>query len=153
MAVAETHDDFGATLRAAREAAGRTLRELADATKLGVRTLEALERNQIDRLPPGIFRRSVVREYAREVGLDPEVTLRDFLSRHPDSLPAPGTIHSPVTTPPSPGARPWSMVATGVAVIVILVLVAAAYLLWPRPAAVGRGHRPAASTLAQRGGR
>ena len=87
----EATEDFGLVLRAKREAAGRTLRDVADVTKLGVRTLDALERNQIDRLPPGIFRRSVVRAYAREIGLDPEATLLAFLERHPDNLPPPGS--------------------------------------------------------------
>lgn len=93
---ADTDGDFGATLRRAREASGRTLRDLADTTKLGVRTLEALERNQIDRLPTGIFRRSVVRAYAREVGLDAEQTLKTFLAHHPDDLPAPGVTTGPI---------------------------------------------------------
>jgi cytoskeletal protein RodZ len=123
-------------LRTTREAAGRTLREVADITKLGVRTLDALERNQIDRLPPGIFRRAVVRAYAREVGLDPEETLRVFLQRHPDSLPPPGPTQGPMADLP-PRPRGWtSVVVTGVAVGVILALVVAAYLLWPRSGAV-----------------
>lgn len=132
--VLETSDDFGLALRTAREAAGRTLRELADVTKLGVRTLEALERNQIDRLPPGIFRRAVVRAYAKEVGLDAEQTLRAFLARYPDALPPPGAPQGPVADVP---ARPrgWPSVAlTGAAVALIVALVVAAYLLWPRPA-------------------
>ncbi len=92
----DSTDDFGAALRHHREAARRSLRELADATKLGVRTLEALERNHVEKLPPGIFRRAVVRAYAREVGLDPEDTLRVFLARHPDDLPPPGGAVGPV---------------------------------------------------------
>jgi cytoskeletal protein RodZ len=134
--VFETSDDFGQSLRTARESAGRTLRDLADTTKLGVRTLEALERNQIDRLPPGIFRRSVVRAYAREIGLDPEEAVKAFLARHPDNLPAPGVTQGPIAD--VPGARGWtSVVLTGVAVGVVVALVVAAYLLWPRPATRG----------------
>lgn len=133
--VFETSDDFGQTLRAARESAGRTLRDLADTTKLGVRTLEALERNQVDRLPPGIFRRAVVRAYAREIGLDPEMTVKAFLERHPDDLPAPGATQGPIADLPV-RPRGWtSVVLTGVAVGVVVALVVAAYLLWPRPAA------------------
>ena len=41
--------------------------------------LEALERNDVSKLPGGIFTRSIVRSYAEEVGLDPEDTIRDFL--------------------------------------------------------------------------
>jgi cytoskeletal protein RodZ len=121
----ETAEDLGLALRTTREAAGRTLRDVADVTKLGVRTLDALERNQIDRLPPGIFRRAVVRAYAKEVGLDPEETLRVFLLRHPDSLPPPGPPQGPVADLPV-RPRGWSsVVITGVAVGVIVTGVAA----------------------------
>lgn len=41
-------------------------------------------------LPPGIYRRSLVRAVAREVGLEPEETLRAFLEEYPDDLPPPG---------------------------------------------------------------
>lgn len=134
--VLDTSDDFGLALRTTREAAGRTLREVADVTKLGVRTLDALERNQVDRLPPGIFRRAVVRAYAKEVGLDPEDTLRVFLARHPDELPPPGPPQGPVSDVPV-RPRGWtSVVVTGLAVGLIVALVVAAYLLWPRPARV-----------------
>jgi cytoskeletal protein RodZ len=151
--VLETAEDFGLALRATREAAGRTLRDVAEVTKLGVRTLEALERNQIDRLPPGIFRRAVVRAYAKEVGLDPEETLRVFLLRHPDSLPPPGPTQGPVADVPV-RPRGWtSVVVTGVAVGVIVALVVAAYLLWPRPTPVGatsRGEQTVATAHQER---
>jgi len=142
LLVLETCEDLGLALRAAREAAGRSLRDVADVTKLGMRTLEALERNQIDRLPPGIFRRAVVRAYATEVGLDPEATLRVFLARHPDALPPPGPPQGPVADLPV-RPRGWpSVIVTGLAVGVIVALVVVAYLLWPRPTPVGRTAAP-----------
>ncbi len=124
----EPTDDLGLVLRAKREAAGRTLREVADVTKLGVRTLEALERNQVDRLPPGIFRRSVVRAYAREIGLDPEATLLAFLERNPDDLPPPGRHTGPVADTTMRVSRtsdisPWLLVGLIAAVIVLLAIV------------------------------
>ena len=138
-------------LRAKREAAGRTLRDVADVTKLGVRTLDALERNQVERLPPGIFRRSVVRAYAREIGLDPEATLLAFLERHPDNLPPPGRQRGPLPDAPVRMSRmsnvsPWVLVGLVAAVIVLLAIV---YLQWagsgppgaPRP---GAGQAPLA---------
>ena len=80
---------FGKKLREARERRGITLREIADTTKISVSALEALERNDISRLPGGIFSRAFVRSYALEVGLDPEETIREFLAQCPhDSVTA-----------------------------------------------------------------
>lgn len=144
----ETADDFGQALRTTRESVGRSLREMADATKLGVPTLEALERNQIERLPRGIFRRAVVRAYAREVGLDPENALRVFLARHPDDLPPPGVTRGAVADVP---ARPrgWtSVLVTGMIIGLVVALVVTAYLFWPRPVVSGDASRPAAHRIA-----
>jgi transcriptional regulator with XRE-family HTH domain len=83
----ELTDDFGSTLRSARERAGVSLHQIADVTKLSVRNLRALESNRIDQLPGGIYRRAIVRAFASQVGLDPEKTLRQFLVRYPDDVP------------------------------------------------------------------
>ena len=92
-----TREDFGTALRQARERSGRSLRQMADSTKLSVRAFEALERNRIDQLPGGIYRRAIVRAYATEVGLDSERTLRAFLAIHPDEVPS--AVH---VTDPAP---------------------------------------------------
>lgn len=83
--------DIGARLRTARQGRGISLRQIADATKLSVTTLEALERGNVSRLPGGIYRRAIVRAFAQEVGLPPEETLEAFLAQHPDDLPPPGS--------------------------------------------------------------
>jgi cytoskeletal protein RodZ len=59
------------------------VRQIANATKISVGLLEALERNDISRLPGGIFSRAFVRSYAIEVGLDPERTIQEFITRFP----------------------------------------------------------------------
>jgi transcriptional regulator with XRE-family HTH domain len=76
--------DFGERLRRTRESRGMSLRQVANVTRITVRALEAVERNDLSRLPGGIFTRSFVRAYAAEVGLDPEVTLREFLAQCPE---------------------------------------------------------------------
>jgi cytoskeleton protein RodZ len=73
--------DFGGKLRAAREARGVGVRQIAATTRISVAALEALERNDISKLPGGIFSRSFVRSYAAEVGLDPDETVREFIDR------------------------------------------------------------------------
>jgi cytoskeletal protein RodZ len=71
--------DFSDKLRRAREDKGVSLRDIAAATKISVGALEALERGAFARLPGGIFSRAFVRAYALEVGLDPELTVQEFL--------------------------------------------------------------------------
>jgi cytoskeletal protein RodZ len=86
---AERRSDFGSTLRAARERRGVSLRQIAARTKISVSVLEALERNDLSRLPGGIFSRAFVRSYALEIGLDPEKVIEDFIAQFPgDSVTA-----------------------------------------------------------------
>src|SRR5262249_31159443 len=79
-----TPANFGARLREARERRGISLRQIANPTKISVSALEALERNDISRLPGGIFSRAFVRSYAIEVGLDPESTIQEFIAAFPN---------------------------------------------------------------------
>lgn len=74
---------FGARLKQLRESRHVSLRDIADTTKIPVITLEALERDEISRLPGGIFSRSIVRAYAESIGADPERTVDEFMSRFP----------------------------------------------------------------------
>jgi len=85
--------DLGSRLRAARERRGVSLRQIAGATKISVSALEALERNDLSRLPGGIFSRAFVRSYASEVGLDPDEAIQDFLAQFPHDVTA--THHQP----------------------------------------------------------
>ena len=89
MAAQHTRSDVGGMLREARERRGLSLRQISNATKIAMMTLEALERNDIARLPGGIFSRAFVRAYATEVGLDPEVVIDEFMGQYPqDSVTA-----------------------------------------------------------------
>ena len=74
-------DDFGGKLRQARERRGISLRQIASSTKIAAAALDALEKNDISKLPGGIFSRAFVRSYAVEVGLDPDDTVKEFLQR------------------------------------------------------------------------
>src|SRR5712691_7081072 len=63
---------FGEELRREREIRGISLKEIADATKISKRFLEAIERNDHRTLPAPVFTRGFVREYARYLGLSCE---------------------------------------------------------------------------------
>lgn len=66
---------FGATLRAAREEADRGLEDVAAATRIPQRFLEALEEEQWASLPSGVIGRGFARLAAKELGLPVEDVL------------------------------------------------------------------------------
>ncbi len=47
-------------------------------TKIGIRLLEAIEAEQFEKLPGGVFRRSFVLQYAKALGLDQEEIAADL---------------------------------------------------------------------------
>jgi cytoskeleton protein RodZ len=73
--------DVGETLRTAREQQGLSLDVISQRTKIGTEKLRAIEENDIQRLPSGIFLRGFVRAYAREVGLDVEDTVNRYIAQ------------------------------------------------------------------------
>jgi len=70
---------FGEELRRERELRRISLREVAEATKINLRYLEALENNDFQHLPGGVYNRGFVRQYAKFIGVDPEDTVTAYL--------------------------------------------------------------------------
>jgi transcriptional regulator with XRE-family HTH domain len=77
-------ESFGARLRRRREQQEIALITIAQQTKIKTSLLDALERDDVSQWPSGIFRRAFVRSYARAIGLDADVVVREFLEAHPD---------------------------------------------------------------------
>ena len=65
---------FGHKLKTERESRGVSLDEIAAATKIGKRYLEALEDDDFDSLPGDVFTRGYVRAYAEHIRIDPDGT-------------------------------------------------------------------------------
>ena len=76
----------GARLKATRESKGITLRQIANTTRIAVSALDAIERDDIKKLPGGIFARSFVRAYASELRLDVEQTVTEFFAQFPEPV-------------------------------------------------------------------
>jgi cytoskeleton protein RodZ len=68
---------YGEYLRRERAMRGVSLEEISAATKISIRFLQAIENEELSKLPGGIFTRSFVRTYARYLGLDEERVLAD----------------------------------------------------------------------------
>jgi cytoskeletal protein RodZ len=73
---------FGETLRRERELRGVDLRDIAEATNISLRFLEALEQDRKDVLPGGIFPKAFVRQYATYLGLDPDRLVAEYMYTH-----------------------------------------------------------------------
>jgi cytoskeleton protein RodZ len=70
---------FGEHLRQQRESRGIALEEIVATTKIGRRLLLALEEEQFDLLPGGIFNKAYVRAYAKCVGIDEDEAVARYL--------------------------------------------------------------------------
>jgi hypothetical protein len=64
-------------LQAHRIARGVSLQQIARATMITTRYLEAIERGAFDKLPGGVYTTSYIRQYARSIGWD-ECALIDY---------------------------------------------------------------------------
>src|ERR1017187_7666117 len=69
---------FGDKLRREREMRKISLDEIAAATKIGTRSLKALEDENFSILPGGIFNKGFVRSYARFLGLNEDNAVADY---------------------------------------------------------------------------
>src|SRR5207248_4906116 len=69
---------FGDRLRREREARGVTLGEISESTKISSGFLRALEQEDFERLPGGIFNRGFVRAYCKFLGIDEDAMVADF---------------------------------------------------------------------------
>jgi cytoskeleton protein RodZ len=73
---------FGENLRRERELRGVDLRDIAEATNISLRFLQALEQDRTDVLPGGIFPKAFVRQYATYLGLDPDRLAAEYVYTH-----------------------------------------------------------------------
>jgi cytoskeletal protein RodZ len=71
---------FGERLQREREMRGITLEEISASTKIGIRSLRALEKEDFDQLPGGVFNKGFVRAYAKYLGINEEQAVADYMS-------------------------------------------------------------------------
>jgi cytoskeleton protein RodZ len=76
---------FGEKLKLEREKRKVTLEQISVSTKIGIRMLRALEEDQFDQLPGGIFNKGFVRAYSRVLGLDEDQTVAEYLQASGDA--------------------------------------------------------------------
>jgi cytoskeleton protein RodZ len=137
---------FGNKLRREREMRGVTLGEISESTKISKRWLQALEEEQFDVLPGGVFNRGFVRSYARFLGIDEDQAVADYAAASDEQPPAedkfPLEIHE---KPDSPPLNPKRSCLPVVLAIVALVVVVGGWTWWVKRKPPTSAHTPQAS--------
>ena len=71
----------GPSLRAYREAQGLTLEAISARTKIAQYYLDYIEEERFGSLPPGIYLRSYLKQYAQAVGVNDDKLVTEYLAR------------------------------------------------------------------------
>src|SRR5450631_4117212 len=109
--------NFGERLKRERELREVTLEEITSATRIGPRFLEALENEEWEKLPGGVFNRGFVRAVARYLGLDEQNIVAEYTLAVGDRPSVPVWTGSPPVVTPE---QPW--LAWIIAAVVVLAL-------------------------------
>jgi cytoskeletal protein RodZ len=104
---------FGDHLKREREMRGVSLEEISAATRISTRFLEALESDQWDQLPGGVFNRGFIRSVARFLGLDEDSLVAEYALETKNR-----TDIGVVPDPPMEVRRNWGPAILAIAVLV-----------------------------------
>jgi cytoskeletal protein RodZ len=129
---------FGEELRREREIRGISLKEIADATKISKRFLEAIERNDHKTLPAPVFTRGFVREYARYLGLNSDEMVSRYnyaaagddrieQSQHLERL---VQVQSPARPPRKGIPPPYARIDRNVIILLLIVAALGGAFYW-----------------------
>jgi len=122
---------FGDRLRREREMRGVTLEEISESTKISKRSLQAMEDEDFDLLPGGIFNKGFVRAYARFLGIDEEQAVADFLAvsneQQAQEEKFPLELHEDGK---QPSLNPKRSLLPVILALLVLVAVAGAWTFW-----------------------
>lgn len=97
---------------------GVSLDEISAATRIATRFLQAIENEQWDQLPGGVFNRGFIRAVARYLGLDEEDTVAEYAAAIGDRPSVPVWTGSPPAVVPD---QPWlAWIITAVVALLLL---------------------------------
>jgi cytoskeletal protein RodZ len=125
---------LGQDLKRERELRSVSLKEIATATKIGLRFLEALEADRWDDLPGPFFIKAIIRAYGKAIGADEDAFLNKY--RHEVLLHSASEIreaHRPLVRTKTPRAGPGIRLRGRTVVAGLAILAVAAAAVFVRP--------------------
>src|SRR5579863_3140668 len=127
---------FGEQLKREREMRGVSLEEISVATRIAPRFLEALENEQWEQLPGGVFNRGFIRSVARYLGLDEDSLVAEY-ALQTKGRPDPGVV----ADPPDEPDRLWARVSVLVVLAILIVAAGWAAIRYLGPKIAARLHK------------
>ena len=98
--------DFGNKFRKAREKKGVSLDDASNVTKIGARMLQAIEEEQFDQLPGGVFNKGFIRAYAKYLGINDQEAVTEYLDCLSQEQVRAQAVWEPQSRPATPPKRP-----------------------------------------------
>ena len=121
---------------------GVTLEEISAATRIAPRFLLALENEQWDQLPGGVFNRGFIRAIARFLGLDEDTLVSEY-ALETKGRTEPGVV----ADPPMESNRRWPAIALVIGVAILLIAAAVAAVVHFAPQISARLHKHSAQPV------
>jgi len=111
---------IGETLRAARQDRGRSVEEVAQVLRTRSDYLRALEDERFEVFGGDIYAKGFLRNYATELGLDPQPLLETYRREHGEHDEAGVLVSSGAATRPTPRGAPPPWIAWVLVAVVVL---------------------------------
>ncbi|MEX2504291.1 MAG: RodZ domain-containing protein [Egicoccus sp.] len=120
--------EIGETLRTAREDQGRSVEEVAQVLRMRSDYVRALEDERFEVFGGDIYARGFLRNYATELGIDPQPLLDDYRREHGEQSDLAGLAQAPSSarTSVSPRSSPPPWIAW--VLVAVIVIAGLAYI-------------------------
>jgi cytoskeletal protein RodZ len=112
---------LGNLLRESRERRGMSLEQISNETKIPLRQLQALERDDVTVVPEGLYRRLKIRAYARALHFDQDALAHlEHLLRSTEPPPAPLVVSDTATDETTPLEKGVLMVLAAIGAVLLM---------------------------------
>lgn len=123
--------EIGLVLKEAREAKGLSLEDVQKKTKIQLRYLKAIEKNDFSLMPGNFYIRAFIKEYAVAVDLNPDEILAEYQhdvpSTEEEKTEYTGMQRSRKNTPSTKTPAVFSLLPT---VIAVILIIGVAFVIW-----------------------
>ncbi len=119
MPLLTEHGYFGRYLQSHRLEKEISVAQVSEETRIGITTLEAIEREDMSLLPPEVFLKGFLRAYAAAVGADPDEAVRGYDRLRSARDGAQRSSREPVRAHSGPGKRLVVVLTIMIALILV----------------------------------